>query len=373
MTTSHQQRYQTRRRAWLFTINNPLAMDKPMFNSDRMNYLIFQLEKGTNGTPHYQGYVYFKNECTMRTCKRYISQRAHLTAAEGSPQENKKYCSKREGRLKPTREFGVIPKKRQGNRSDLIQVKKMIDDGKSSMEVAKSHFGSWCRYNKSFMQYRLMVQGKRRWKTRTIIIYGRTGIGKSTLVHEKLENAWCKGPGTKWFDSYCGEEDVIFDDMNTPWVKHDMMKRLMDKFPLMIEFKGGYVNWTPKRLMITTNVHPQAWYAKLGERRPDSWLELERRIDLLVKKTSTGYEIEIDNGSCPDELAWFTSPMVVLPSPPPQWLAPINIDRELSTIRRDFLMAKERMVKSMENSLDESINEVNVEELSIDLLGTNLE
>ncbi len=365
MTNRHRVSYTNKSRAWLFTINNPLATDKPMFNANRMNYLIFQLEEGQNGTPHYQGYVYFKNEVTSRTCHRHISARASCFVARGTPQENKAYCSKPEGRIQATCEYGQLPRKRQGNRTDLLQVKKMIDDGKSTLQVAKSHFGSWCRYNKSFNQYRLMVQGKRRTKTKVIVIYGSTGIGKSTFAHDKLPKAWCKGPGTKWFDSYCGEDDVIFDDMNVPWMKHDMLKRIMDKFPLMVESKGGYIQFTAKRLIITTNVHPQLWFRKLCERRPNAWLELKRRIDLLVHKTSTDFVIEEDNGTCDDELEWFQSSSV--DSTPPV-VGPMIAVSGLN----DHRLLRERLIADLDDQLDSDLNQVNMDELSLDLNDINM-
>ena len=54
-------------RAFVFTMNNPdktgdvfLEELKVQFT---LKYAIFQLEKGENGTPHFQGYVELKNPC----------------------------------------------------------------------------------------------------------------------------------------------------------------------------------------------------------------------------------------------------------------------------------------------------------------------
>ncbi len=108
MTTRRRVNYVTRSRSWCFTINNPDSMEKPMF-LPTMKYLVFQLERGENGTIHYQGYVYFKSVRTMRAAKALISVRAHMEAANGSPASNKVYCTKPEGRMSGPWEFGVLP------------------------------------------------------------------------------------------------------------------------------------------------------------------------------------------------------------------------------------------------------------------------
>ena len=47
-----------RRRAWMFTVNNPTEIMDPS-GWDRISAAAWQLEMGENGTPHYQGYVTF--------------------------------------------------------------------------------------------------------------------------------------------------------------------------------------------------------------------------------------------------------------------------------------------------------------------------
>ncbi len=41
----------------------------------------------------------------------------------------------------------------------------------------------------------------------------------------------------------------------------DLLLRLLDKYPLKIDRKGGFIDWNPRRIYITSEVHPQFWYA----------------------------------------------------------------------------------------------------------------
>lgn len=51
--------YTPRGKGWVFTINNPTEADRPAEHSEILR-LVYQLEEGVNGTPHFQGYVEFK-------------------------------------------------------------------------------------------------------------------------------------------------------------------------------------------------------------------------------------------------------------------------------------------------------------------------
>lgn len=96
----------TKKRSFVFTINNPkLDVDELIeaFRNLKAVALVFQYEVGENGTPHYQGWVRFKNArlygglCTefsgwFRPCKSDIASR--------------KYCSKQRTRITGPHGFG---------------------------------------------------------------------------------------------------------------------------------------------------------------------------------------------------------------------------------------------------------------------------
>lgn len=88
----------TRSRRWIFTINNYSEEEyielKEKLHSNPVEKYIIGKEVGKQGTPHLQGYVYFKDTKTFQTVKAFIGDRAHLEMAKGKPADNFKYCSK---------------------------------------------------------------------------------------------------------------------------------------------------------------------------------------------------------------------------------------------------------------------------------------
>ena len=56
---------------WVFTINNPTEDDNPQ-RWDGVRYLVYQKEKGKEGTQHYQGYVVFEKKKSLGGVK-YVS------------------------------------------------------------------------------------------------------------------------------------------------------------------------------------------------------------------------------------------------------------------------------------------------------------
>lgn len=65
----------------------------------------------------------------------------------------------------------------------------------------------------------------------------------------------------QWFDTYNGEEDVIFDDLDAEEKPpRSLFLRLTDRYPMKVAVKGSYVEWSPKRIFITSNARPEDLY-----------------------------------------------------------------------------------------------------------------
>lgn len=142
---------------WLYTINNPEPNDKTM--QTRMHgmyeYLVYQMEKGEQGTLHYQGYVVFTSEKRLSTVRTY-QPRAHWEMRKGSHEEAKAYCMKEDTRVLGPWSFGddsKLPISR-GQRNDIYKVKDDIINGQSIYNVANDNFDVFLRYSKSVIAFK---------------------------------------------------------------------------------------------------------------------------------------------------------------------------------------------------------------------------
>lgn len=269
---------------WCFTINNPTVNDNLCIENLRIasSYLIYQLEQGENETEHYQGYVEFSNRKRGTTVKNIIP-RGHLEMRRGTSKEAADYCRKAESRLDGPWEFGVLSQPKQGSRNDLTAVKEAIDEGKSITYISQQHFASFVRYRKGFEAYMTLNDKKRDFKTQVVLLIGDPGTGKSTLAGQFPSPYFVLDPtSTQFFDGYDPRENetVVFDDFNGGVKFHTMLK-LMDEHPMIVNTKGGVVNWRPRYLIITSNKEPDEWYMRKSL-DPRLWSAFQRRIDYRI-------------------------------------------------------------------------------------------
>jgi hypothetical protein len=82
--------------------------------------------------------------------------------------------------------------------------------------------------------------------------------------------------GDRWFDGYSGQLTVIFDDFDGKQVEFRFLLRLLDKYPMQVPVKGGFVNWVPRFVFITSNAYPDEWYPEVPVRDMEA---LKRRIE----------------------------------------------------------------------------------------------
>lgn len=259
---------------WVFTLNNP-AEDRPDLSFAKC--AVWQKEKApTTGTIHLQGYLELPSRLTHKQLKEKFPG-AFLELARGSRDQCKEYCTKEESRVDGPWEIGDWAAGGQGKRSDLAEVKRMLDSGATELEVADNHFGDYVRYHKAFAQYRQLRVTARSEKTEVHVYWGDPGTGKSKKALEDNPGAYWKARGN-WWDGYDQQATVVLDDFYG-WLPFDMLLRLLDRYPLNVEVKGGTRVFNSKRIVITSNKHPSEWYHSENICVP----ALYRRIDKVLK------------------------------------------------------------------------------------------
>lgn len=269
----------SRSRGWCVTINNPREEDIKGFEAIKTVYKCYEIEHEDekDGTPHLQGYLYYKNAVRFSTVKNDCAK-AHLEVAKGSPLQNYDYCGK-EGKIK---EIGVRPE--QGKRTDIETVKEMVKAGKRMrdiVEVATSYQS--VRMAEVCMRYRKIA------KFRHVEVYwyhGKSGSGKTYAAQvESGDDSWVMSNDLKWFDGYDGEENVILDDLRPVDCNFNFLLKLLDKYGLRVPVKGTFIEWKPVKIWVTCPYTPEVFTSFFHREDP---VQLLRRITLVKEFQGRG-------------------------------------------------------------------------------------
>lgn len=287
-----------RARAWTWTLNNYQSDELETLlrvgqNLEKnIKYMCWGHEVGEEGTPHLQGFVYFTNARSMRAVKNILgSLRFHLEKSRGTPQENKLYCQKMDPRsiengVEPNEifhEFGDLPQ--QGRRGDLEEVKEELDAGMTLDVVATNYFPLWIRYRQSFEAY-LQLKNRPRltpsfqmtdfptsWQNaifnwdKSIVIWGKSGIGKTQFAITLLPNALMVShmDDLRNFDGSF-HSGIIFDDVDVKHFPRTSQIHLVDQdHDRSIHIRYGCAIIPKKTKKIFTTNEDRGWCLQLDD------------------------------------------------------------------------------------------------------------
>jgi len=294
-----------RSREWVFTVNNHSADDRERIGANAIGfctYLCYQPELApTTGTPHLQGYLCLTTPRTLRGVKQVLFdterlRAVHLEIARGTKEQCREYCRKPDsfdgGAGFPFFECGRyedVPERRgQGARNDIAQAAAAIQRGECMAQVAETTPEAYVRYYRGFAALQSALHAKPRVRDatgayaapRVCWYYGSAGSGKTRAVYDEIgeEPFFMKAPGNSWFDGYIGQKILLLDDFRSNWFTFGYLLRLLDRYPLDVEVKGGYVHFSATTIYITCPRKPQDLYSDLEARSEGSMAQLIRRI-----------------------------------------------------------------------------------------------
>lgn len=263
-------------RSYMITINNPEVDDEHILRTDKHKYLMYQIEKGENGTQHIQAVIYY---ATPRSWPKARYPRAHIEPTKDI-HEAIKYCSKNDTRVRGPYEFGEKPA--PGRRTDLEKIAKEILDGETIENIALNNPSYYVRYSKGLKELKLSTFKDRTQPPQVFWFWGTSGTGKTAKAIKAHKTYYIKD-GSQWWDGYEQQEAIIIDDYHGRWEFRDFL-RLLDENKYQGQVKGGYVKINSPFIYITCEFPPKHYYG-------DSENELEQvtsRIDEIreFKKSS---------------------------------------------------------------------------------------
>ena len=279
---SPDQNQNVRRRLWCFTLftRDGTQCIPPTELPSSMTYLHFQEEVcPTTQRHHYQGFCRIPVHVRMTQAKKKV-QKAFSTSlsprmcvTNGSVESNIRYCSKPDTRVPGTHPtiLGEPPAHESNGKptSTPLICKALLEDRLTPLEALRDpqiddrvksyalrYAKTWNYLLSSMIEERsLLVDPK------VIVFYGVPRSGKTKLAHEMFPSSYIKGSG-KWWDHYHGQTTVIYDDFDGSSMCFGDWKRVVDRYPMLVEMKGGTSKLASTVHIITTNVYPSHWWSK---------------------------------------------------------------------------------------------------------------
>lgn len=122
---------------------------------------------------------------------------------------------------------------------------------------------TWCQYRNGLLDLHRRIKEKAyEAKPRNVIvIWGPTGMGKSRQAHAAGATP-VDIVGGRFMIGYDYQDCVLLDDFDWKQVGRSYFLRLLDRYQVTIEVKGGSVLWVPSTIYITANYDPLTWYAE---------------------------------------------------------------------------------------------------------------
>lgn len=284
-----------------FTINGTeqqLSRELGMLMTLTPKWLIVAQETcPTTGRRHLQGACVWGKQVPFSVLKDTPGLgRAHIENMKGTPLQNRTYCTKED---KEPYEYGEMPQ--PGKRNDLHAAIEILREGTTIPHFIATAdtplVATYVRYPRGLTQIsQAFREHKRRVQPFVLWLHGATGTGKTRSAYELGEylgcssDTWVSNASLQWFDGYNGHRVAILDDYRTNHAKFSFVLRLLDRYLFQVPIKGGFVNWQPNLIIVTTPKSPtDTWNLRTQE----DLAQLSRRVTLCIDtdKHADSYEL----------------------------------------------------------------------------------
>lgn len=229
------------------------------------------------GKKHIQGFAYAHNVMRLTAWKK-VFPKAHIEVMLGDFKSNEAYCSKQS----VLKTFGDAPF--QGQRKDLIDMKRKLDAGVAPLDLAEDdeYFGVVAKHHKFAETYFEHKRGKvlktDRTEPNVYVLVGPTGCGKTSWCDKEFgPGNWAKLPapngGVWWWTPECCRSDaVVIDDVNSEKIPQiGTLLEWTDRYPFQAPVKGGFCWCKPRAVVLTSNIDQNLWWPNAKKEHMEAW------------------------------------------------------------------------------------------------------
>nr|WAE42495.1 MAG: replication associated protein [Cressdnaviricota sp.] len=239
-----------RSRAWCFTLNNPVKHGFPnadavtqLFADLKMLKYCFQLEKGKNGTPHYQGVVYFENDLRFSTLQQ-LCTKIHWEVCKDY-KASVIYCMKEEGRIRGPFVHGIYKAVKE---VPWFLIKELRPWQQKIVDLVKEP----CTDERSIHWY---------WEEQGNV--GKTALGKYLAFHHHAIVLGGKAADMKYAIADRMEKGqptpiIVMDLSRTmeAFISYEGIEAIKNGFFFSTKYKSGQVLMAPPHVIVFANFRP---------------------------------------------------------------------------------------------------------------------
>jgi len=261
------------------------------------SFFVYQREVcPTTGREHFQGYLELENAMTYTAMQDKFEglEKAHFEKRRGKQEQAIAYCVKPDDyrgihfpddtRVEGPWWYGAV--KHQGERGDLLSVKKALEQGSSLKRVAQDFFPIYVKFQRSFKEYKRVITKPRDFKSMVILIVGPSGVGKSRFATQLCSflGSVYKCPDKHsgfWCDDYDGQDVFFMDEFDGDRMRPKAFNDLCDRYECVLPAHGNAGHQLiAKYIVIVSNYAPKFWWKN---RKGDQLKQTTRRIDWTLK------------------------------------------------------------------------------------------
>lgn len=263
-------------KSWNYTWNN-YTPDDVVFLKQLVgvSYHVLGYENApTTGTPHVQGFITFKQTKSRTFVVKLLPQCFVEKTRNRVAMET--YCKK-------STNFDVVDNRSRSKAGETARACLALCREFGNTDAVEEQFpGYFIRHMRNLQTYACRYADTSRPRPVVSWFFGPTGSGKSHRAQQLGGAGAYWHPGLyKWWPLYRDHKVVILDDIRADFTTLHTLLRLLDCYPLSVEFKGGHAPLKTEQFIITTDCPPTMFYSSKTADDGDV-RQLLRRIDYVA-------------------------------------------------------------------------------------------